>query len=642
MARKPVPVLAALCSLALLTLAGAQRPLSALLPESTVLAVEIAPTALDATVLQGLLADLDTREAERVWDLMENLFLAGAEEIRTVPERPSTAPDGHSGREVHEHPDDLDALLEELSATCPALSEAVEDVDVRAWSAAAGVSVSRFDPEPALLLALRPGSRLRSARLLAGAVACFDGRRFGAEGASAIYLFGDASEMPLLLAEQGGDLLLASDPELLRGAIRRAAGSGEPSLADARIASFAEQLELAGLKVTLDLTAAADALGMIRGAIPPEGAALFERLVTTLRIVGGYAWGLTLDDQGVLLQSVAAWDADLAREAGEEELLAMLACEGCALTQPPLLHQGAVATSGGAFPLDAAVAWLDSWLADVSAVALPGDEPRTVRAAVAEFAGVDLDAALLDWFGGSWYSATMGVLDTDLRNWIMGLPTVVVVPVTSEAAARDGVRLWLDAAENLGDLTDEFAGVVASGVGEAVSVRELTHGGVDYLRVRAGPSFDVGVAVFDDNLVIGTPVTSLLEAIDRRGASAEPTGALAPGLAALDGVDGSLVGYSVTDVGSFLSGLARLTELASGTMATTLWLGGMGLAEGETGTSPEDLALPTYDDALVLTDLAVEALELLAERVGPSIRSTTVRDDARWTTWRLPLGETAR
>ena len=42
----------------------------------------------------------------------------------------------------------------------------------------------------------------------------------------------------------------------------------------------------------------------------------------------------------------------------------------------------------------------------------------------------------------------------------------------------------------------------------------------------------------------------------------------------------------------------------------------------------------TYDDALVLTDLLVEALELLAYKVGMTVGTSSIKDGARWSSWR--------
>ncbi len=656
MPKRPVPALLFALALTLPAFAAAQRPITALLPSSTVLSVEFSSEGFDLSAVEGLLAGLDTTEAERVWEALEATFAAAARQAAEEREAEggdaengpggndegSDGPAGdHDGHAEDGHATDL---REELARECPALAGALTELEGQGWSAAVGVSVSRFDLTPGVLLALRPESRTASARLLAGSVACFDGRRFGSEGTSAIYLLADGSEMPLMIAEGGGALLASTDLDVLRGALRSAGGSGEPTHADSRIAGFAQQLEPTGLKITLDLAAAADALTLLRGAFVPEGEEQFDRFLTTLRVVNGYSWNAALEGDGLVLSSVSAWDAELAVGEGEEELLALLSCEGCTLAETTLVPGEAVALRTGTYPLRALVAWIDTWLADVNVLTgggLAAGDPPTLSETLAARFGFDLNAALLDWTDGSWYTATLGVLDTDLNSWLRGLPTLTVVPVTSEEAAREGIRIWLEAGEAAGRMFGALAGAGTAAamptLSGAVSVRELTHDGVDYLRIRSGPSFDLGVAVFEGQLVMGTPVGTLLDAIDRRGSGAERPAALVPALEAIDAAPGEVVGYSAMDVSAQLRGLASLVELASGTIATTGWLGFYGLSESETASLPEGFEPPTYDDLLVLTDLAVSALELLADRTGVATGTTTIRDDARWSTWRLPL-----
>jgi len=476
-------------------------------------------------------------------------------------------------------------------------------------------------------------------------VSCFDGRRYGVEGDTAIYLFADGSELPLLVAEARGALVASSDPDLLRGALRRAGGSGEPSLASTRIADYSAQLEPAGFKMTLNLEAVAEVLSVLRSAVPPEAAQLFDRFSTTLRVVNGVAWAVSVEEDGLEINSVSAWDASLAASEGEDALLALLSCEECALASS-FYPVNAVAVSGGAFPLETLVEWLDSWLADLAAAGvIQTPVELSVRSIFAEATGVDLDTALLGWFGGSYQQYTTDVIDTDLTDWLMGLPSVTVMEVTSEEAAWRGVRSWLDIASRV----DGYAARVMREMGEAdgapgfedvVSVRELNYQGVDYLRVRSAPNVDLGVAVLNGHLVIGTPTSSLLEAIDdgRIGAPIVDRAARLTDMAGLGEAlqSGNLVGYSVVNTPAFLQGLARLAELGSTWTASGLWLAGQAAAgyDGATGTS---LTPPTYDDALVLTDLLVEALELLAEQVGMTVGTSTTEDGARWSSWRLTL-----
>lgn len=623
-------LIVALGLLTALSFTFAQRQLTDLLPDTTVLAVELTPQQFDPTVLRGMFAELDTAEAERVWGEYEKL-LSGFM--------------GSSPFESSSVMQEFEAFREDFVAECPALWNAIEAAVGREWSAAFGVSVSRFDPEPDLLFITRAASRSLSAQVLAGAITCFDGRRFGMEGSSPIYLFADGSEVPLLVAEAGGALVASSDPDLLRGVIRRANGSGEAALSDTLIASYANQLGPAGMKVTLNLAAVADTLAIMRGSVPPEALALFDRLGTTLRVVNGVAWAVSLDADGIVINSVSPWDAALAEANGEEALLALLSCAECELPTASFpVH--AVAVEAGAFPLNALVDWVDTWFDDlVEAEVLSGDEDFSVRGAFAEATGVDLGVALLDWLDGSFQSYTTGVYDTDLANWLMGLPTVTTVRVTSEEAAWRGVRSWLEIAENVSDMASRMANPYGSastfrGFDQAIAVQELEYQGVDYLRVRAALNLDVGVAVVNDHLVVASPVGALYQAIDggRLGLPIIDRAARITDIAGIGnaaGANGRLVGYSVIATPAFLEGLGRVAELASSGIATGLWLGGIGAAE-ELPTGSE-VVPPSYADALVLTDLLVDALELMTGKFGMASGTAVIDNDARWTTWRLPL-----
>ena len=312
---------------------------------------------------------------------------------------------------------------------------------------------------------------------------------------------GDGGDFPLVLADVDGTLLLASDPDVLRGMVRRASGDGEPGLAGTRVGRLSGGMTSRGLGLTVNLSAAADALEAFRFlATEDDGTdVLFNRVLNTLRVVNGFAWHATVDSGGVLVESVSTFDARLAQEVGEEELLELLTCATCQLGDPTLLPQDAVALSGGMLPLGAFVDWVDSWLASVSDI---GGVPEgwDLRTALAELLGIDADVAALGWLGDSWHAATLGVLDTDLRGWVQGLPTLITIPVSSEQAAREGLDQWPTLLRSLGDLTEDMgAGTEMDGFfrpQDAVSVRESAYRGIPYTRYRTGPAVDVGVAVF--------------------------------------------------------------------------------------------------------------------------------------------------
>src|SRR5690606_4421948 len=114
--------------------ARAQPSVASLLPETTVLALHASPEGVDASTLASLLDDLDI---ERAADALRKLgaLIEGAADLAEATE---------------------DGPLDELAAECPELADALETAGRAFGPTAVGVSVSRFDPVPDLVLASRP------------------------------------------------------------------------------------------------------------------------------------------------------------------------------------------------------------------------------------------------------------------------------------------------------------------------------------------------------------------------------------------------------------------------------------------------------------------------------------------------------
>lgn len=613
---------ASLVLLAAPVVVNAQPALSELLPETTVLALHVSPEGYDSSVIAGLFAELDTATAESV--------------VERLGEALSDAADlGVSGM------DDGAGLFDELIVECPELEPVLTELGDAFGPTAFGVSLSRFDPEPGLMLLTRPGSTGLSAALLDAAVACGAGTVLGEEAGVQIYLVGDGSDMPLVLADVEGTFAVASDPELLRGAIRRASGTGGRGLAGTRIGGLSEGMTSRGLGLTLNLAAAADGLELYGSLVAGDPAAgqLMDRVITTLRILNGYAWHATVDNAGVLVESVASYDARLAEEAGEEELLELLVCGTCELSEPTLLPRNAVSVSGGVFSADALLRWLDGWLDDVEETGIASD--LDARGFLTETFGVDVDELLFGWIGESWHTATLDVLATDLRPWVQGLPTVMIMPVASEDAARNGVAQWPTAMAQVAELMESLSGdpdvAEAFRFEDAVSVREASYRGVDYYRYRAAPTVDVGIGVFGGHLVVTQPSAAIHEAIEAHLGQPGVPGTAWRVFEGLATDAPGIVGYDVTDTPAFLDGLAEISDLASVPVATALWFAVEGAAlYDDTGTLRAN-DLPNFDELLTLADTVTEALRLLADRTGPAIGTTEIRDGVRWATWRLPL-----
>lgn len=590
----------------------AQPGVASLLPETTVFAVHYSPEGVDTSTLTDLFADLDLERVTPIVDKLVALF--------------------EGAPALDELGGDVDPL-EDLAGSCPDLTAALDEAAHALGPTAAGVSLSRFDPAPDLIVVTRPVDPGLADRIASAASDCLDGSLLGTQNGARLLLLADGTDMPLILTSSEGYLVVSTDPELVRGALRRLHGADDRGLDSTRIGALSGSMTARGFGMTLNLAAAADSLEMF-AAMAPVGGDLVERLVTTLRVLGGFAWHASVDAGGVVMGSVEAFDARLAAEEGEDELLALFSCEGCDLGAPDLLPRDAVGLSGGVFSLTALVDWLDSWLDDAREAGLVDAD---VRGLVAMAFGVDLDEALLGWLGDSWHTAWLDVLATDVRPWLQGTPSVTVVPVTSEEEARRGVQLLMGALGDLAPFGDALADLLDAPV-EArfdglVAVRERSYRGVDYLRLRSGAFFDLGVAVMGGHLVLASPASSLHGVVDAYVGSyrqAGPAWRTYESLA-LEGTD--VDGYSIVDVAAYLRGVAEITDLLAGPLATIGWLGAVGT--GDEAVSPE--ALPTYDELIALVDVATEALELLASRTGVAIGTTELSGGARFSTWRLPL-----
>lgn len=603
----------------------AQAPLDRVLPDTTVLAMHVAPDGFDPAALEAVMAELDVPGA---LDVIERL-------VRTL----AGAADAVGLDELR----DLDVLAE-LTAECPALASLARDSEGAVGPMAIGVSISRFDPEPALVFAVRPAGAGMTGEVVDAVVDCLDGRVLGVEGGVPLWLLGDGGDLPLLVADAGDTLAVASDPEVLRGMIRRAAGADEPGFADTRVGRLSGDMTTRGLALSVNLAAGADVLELLRPMTEgePGADAIFDRLLNTLRVVNGFTLHASLSADGLLLESVATFDATLASEVGEEELLELLTCATCDLSEPVMLPRDAVAVSGGTLRLGAFVAWLDTWLDGAAQMgAVP--EGWDTRSAMSELLGVDADTAVLGWLGDSWHAATLDVLATDMGAWLRGLPTIVTLPVTSEVLAREGVATWPTVLSSIAGLAQDLSGDTdlpeSMRMDEAVSVRHGSYRGVEYTRYRAGFGTDVGVAVFGGHLVIGSPVGSLHEAIDVYLGAVRLTSGAWRAVEALDVGAGPVRAYEATATADFLRGLAEASDLASGPFATAMWVAVQGAlaAEQEDATADAPTDAPTYDELIGLADRVTDGLRLLAERTGPAVGTTELEDGVLRSTWRLPL-----
>lgn len=616
-------MLAALSLLLVSAFAVAQGDLRDLLPNSTLVAVELDSAGLHSGALTSFVTETRSPDAEAALGALKGLIS-------------EVAPEGRR----HRGPRTLDAPVR--TEACTPFMDVLRDVRARPWSAALGITMPGSEPVPDGVLLVRPGSAALSARLLAGAVACFDGRWFAEQDGTPIYRFVVDGEEAAYLAVHGDVLAASNSTDLVRGALRRLAGSSEPSFAGTRASARAAEMGPAGFKLTVNPQPLVTILRVLAKGAPSAESALVDRLVNTLRGFDGYVVSGSLTGEALVASATLGFDLAALADSGETDLVRLIACGTCDVTNAATLLPGATMSSAQALPVEAFIGWVDSWLASAAQAGLIDDGAASVRGAAWLYGGVDLGELLLDWFGGAAYTDVAGVLDTDLVNWVNGPPMLTAFPVTSEEAAWHAVHSWFE-------LMDSSAASVGghgygAGIEGAVAVQEFVHGNVEVMRVRFGPTLDLGVAVHDGHLFVGSPTSVLLEGIDRRslGTTVDTGLARTARTLAADSA-GVLAGYRLIDTPAVISGLGQVLELSSGSVATSIYWLVEAAKQGEFGLTAQEAARGmapfTFTDALSITDAVTAALGHLADSVGVLTKTVVVEDGAVTTTYALPLGQ---
>jgi len=571
--------------LLVLTVAGLApaQGLAELAPDSAVLVLDLAPDAGPPAGLVDALAALGWADAADPLGRLAQL-LAG------------DALDGMGG--------EADPLAE-IADACPAAADALDGLELDGFvrEGLLLVSLTPFAPTPHGLALARVADEARATALQDALVACFGGTRLEQDGVALEVLF-DGSDMPLIVARVAGVFVVGSEPNLVRGVVRRAGGAAEPSLAGTPLGIALSRLEPGGVGLGIDMAALGGVAQALAGAVPPEASGLLDRAAAALETLGVFAGRVGWADGGLRFEQVHAWP-----EAAPDAALAALLGDPRRAERPGWIPAGAVAASATLVPLRGIVDYVDGWLA---ALEEPLGARVDLRGLAADALGIDLDAALLSWIGETIQIVELEPYGTDLRAWVQGPARLVVIPVLNEALARDGLAQLGEGGLRLLDLVaeladdpmgmgpDPFGDPFASGPGagdpalealfgpQAVVVTQEVVGGLAVDRVRIGPTTDLGVALVDGHLVLATPFRSLRAFADVRAGG--PDAATDPAWgAALAALPSEARDVSVVDVPAYLFALAELAELAAQPLASILALAASeGFLDGLRG--------PGYDD----------------------------------------------
>lgn len=553
-------------------LAQSDVPLERLAPAETVFALGLTQADLPAGDLDAAFADLDLDGAKAALDalgpVIEELGGSAPALLRGAGPAAMFLPGLLDMADDVGAPDEIAGALAEA---CPAAADAVAGLEGdRVWSddLLLAVAVDRFAPIPGVLAAARVADDARApADALHDALLdCFGGESLGSEGGVELHVLFDGEDLPLVVARTGDLFLVGSRPDVVRGALRRAAGADEPSLADHP--AFAGEPAL-GARVLFDVTGLADVLTSSL-PIPPDDQAVVnavDRIAAILRTVGAGGSRIVLDDVGWRVEATLAPDAD----GGDAELYDLLTCASCTSGEPVWAPADAVSASGSSLRLTAWLDWLDGAVRDVSTAM---GEPTTVRSVLLDELGLDIDTLLLSWLGDEVHTVRFDALSPTVSDLLFQPASATIVPVTSAVEAEAGLAALAEAATTLLASDDERSGDMGDlqALRTMLSVRETEIDGVAVRRVQIGPTTDLAVGIVDDHLVIATPSTAFADvlAIARGGGDGRDSEGWS---AVVDASPAGRVGWSYKDGGADLAGLADTLRLATQPVAAGISIG---------------------------------------------------------------------
>jgi hypothetical protein len=512
--------LVSIFTLALLLLAGssvAQR-LAAVLPEDTVFAVGTEGLADHAGKL-----DAFTAEAERLGlaEAFTELFGAGD-------------------------------LEEEFGDEIPEGLRELEPLDLFGREAWLSVSISSFNPMPAVTLTGRLTGEARTTLGDALRQAAEEqGAQTVSEGANTIYLFPveePDSPVQVLAVSQAGDVLtLSSNPDVLRGVLRRLAGSGEPGFtSSAGYAATLAGLGSGNVYTFLDF-------GRLSEALEPLGATSggFEVLVS--RVLGGVGTVGTggsvmrVDDEGLSSEAIRV------PGSGDPTLAALLASTRPA-SRDPLRFVPAGALGVSVSNLDIPGWW--AYLNDLARSS--GMLEGSLDDMVLEFTGIDLTTSLFGWMGPQAASITTGLgapVQPGVPSQNLLGEVVYLVQADDVSAANQGLSTLL---ATVSAMVAGFAD--PTGMGGAAGIEQREVAGVQVTSYRMGPGVTVAQAAVDGWALLATSDDAIDKALAARAAGAALTGEL--GRLARQ-VPGEATAYSLSDVGETLaqSGAQMVTQM---------------------------------------------------------------------------------
>ena len=608
------------------------RPLEQLAPAESFLTLGLnSPFGAPET---GLQADLDALDFPRAGRTLEKLGeLSDDPALRDLLGEYGGLFQGVEGqlKRQQQRMGEGNAFTRCLEANTP---ENLETMTTSAGNPRALLSVgfSSYNPVPAVTALLRVAPEVENLYAESQRLTLLCSERVGVEVVrlrednTTLFVIGNGGDFPVVISRVGTLLIAGTNPEAVRGVVRRAHGSEEPNLSTTDFYRQNREL-LAGPGMSLALNAAelGNTLESLGGSFADtQTRPLLNKLVGSLRTLGSYAGALHFEGQELRLSS----RLNVNPGGGDAELAALL-LDDTSAPAPTLAPAGSTAVSTAHWQPQRVLAYVEGW-AELAGRAM--GEPVSLQELAQQNLELNLDTAL-GWLGGEATSIVLKPVGTDVSTLIYGRPQVMALTTTGRAAAQAGLKeIGQAVLRGLESQTLTDTELPANALQVARS--SYTFGGAEINRVRVGPTLDLGTAFLGDTLLVGTPAAALEDVITAAQGPLRPlTDDESYKQSQTDAPQGA-VSLSYQDLGAELRGYAELTRVVAQPLAFTASAG----LSGETGDDTNrDAQTPTFADLLHLLELVPNTLETFSKHTDTVTSHTWIEGGARRSETRLSL-----
>ncbi|MBW7916914.1 MAG: DUF3352 domain-containing protein [Trueperaceae bacterium] len=437
------------------------------------------------------------------------------------------------------------------------------------WIAA---SASSFSPLPAVVLVARVSDRASALFTKALADEQADATVESlTEGNIPFEVYtSDDDDLTLAVARDGDFVALTTNPDTMRGVLRRYQGAAEPNFTDSpAYAATLAGLTPAAVSFLIDLPAAAKVAQPLAGGLGFDKS--IERVAAMLKTVGVVASVARLTDAGIETLSIQAL-GDRSLDPGLYDLLTAKGAYPAGVLG--FVPDTALGVQAGNLDLGAWWRYLNQLVAGLEELGV-GD----LDTFLAENIGLDLNQMLFSWMGAGAGTITMSIPSAAAPGMAQGNvlgDAVYLLAVTDEAAAQAGLAQFLTMATSMASSFMDPSG----GAG-FVQPTTRTSAGVNVTSYDLGEGITFEIAFSGGYLLLATSSTGM-------------DAALAAGADGAAGVSGSLAALQPNVPAAAVSMALSNDQASLRALADTL-LSQFGMAAGLAGS--EDLDFEAVEAA---------------------------------------------